>query len=760
MTIKNWPLWLQLSAALVIATLIAGLIAGKVVRDMARDYLVGALEQQSQKTLAMIAASSIDALITEDRPVLDSIVTEVSAADPNILHLIIYDEEQRVLAHFQRPDAAQATEYLDFRRAVIVEDEDFGSMDIRWNTQSLLDGIEHHVSRMQSLVMGAMVLLSLLVLLVLRLTVILPVDRIHTELTRLSNSNGIDDQLGQRLATAHRSRELKRVADGVELFHAHQIELLNIQKTLEVARDNAEAASKAKSEFLAVMSHEIRTPIHGVLGSLDLLRDNRLDKDQANFADTAYRSAETLLGIINNILDFSKIEAGGMTLENIRFDLHRLVEEVTAMLYNNAAGKGLELACFIAADVPQFVHGDPVRLRQIITNLTGNAIKFTQQGEVSIFVSRVDATDDETQLQFEIRDTGIGIPKAVIPTLFQSFTQADSSTTRHFGGTGLGLAISKRLAELMGGDIEVFSDPGKGSRFVVKCRMGKAHQNPEITQDSFPEVPVLVVDDNQTNREILHHYLRNWGMRPELAASATDALELIRQRRKRSDEPFRLALLDWHMPEMNGIQLARTLKADPRLQDMHLMMLSSQTDPLQSTTDSGIEINLTKPVRQSLLFDAIREILTTSPADDTKAKSTQPEPELPPLSGKILLVEDNLVNQMVASKMLERFGLDIDIAENGALGLEAVQHGQYDIVLMDAHMPVMDGFEATRQIRSWQQDTKRPHQIIIAMTANAMEGDRDQCLDAGMDDYLPKPVKKEVLHQTLKRWLEDTPKPE
>ncbi|MBL8373177.1 response regulator [Accumulibacter sp.] len=740
------------------------------------------LLEDSQVKAQLIGRNSASALVFSDAKAAADVLNSLDA-DTQVLQAALWDQADQRLASYRsalqpagewvsRPSHGHelSLSVLDVAQLVSVDGRPVGTVALR------LDLVQLYQRLLGNALAFALVILIALALshrLLSRLNraITAPISSLVSVMARISQQGDYavrasvesNDEIGDLAKGFNVMLEEIEDRDRHLAAHRDQLEQEVEARTADLreSRDLAEAGSRAKSEFLATMSHEIRTPMNGILGMTELLRHTALSLQQQRFADAVYQSGEHLLSIINDILDFSKIEAGKLDIECIHFNLRQLVEDLGCLFAQPAEAKGLEMVCSVPHDLPVAVSGDPVRVRQILTNLVNNAVKFTSRGDIVIRVRLLDETPQQARFRFEIQDSGIGISEEAQARLFSAFVQADSSTTRRFGGTGLGLVIAKRLIEMMHGQIGLHSEAGRGTLFWFEIPLRK--QNPDARSvmnmaERLNGLRVLVVDDNATNREILAHQLAGWSMHYTGAADGQQALQDLYQNTER---PFDLAILDRHMPGLDGFELAHAIRCDARWVKMPLVMLSSVSVGTDhpDRRNAPIDYYLTKPVRQSDLYDAI----ATALSHETPTAAGAPPPPAPiphtealpaRLGGRVLVAEDNPVNQAVAGAMLESLGVAYRIADNGQIALDRVLHEAFDLVLMDCQMPEMDGFETTTQIRARQQEgVLRQRLPIIALTANAVEGDRERCLAGGMDDYLSKPFTRERLAATLQRWL-------
>jgi two-component system, sensor histidine kinase and response regulator len=686
--------------------------------------------------------------------------------EPKVLAARLRLKDGKLLAEYQVPQKTPQSQDQSIKASVLWEGEYLGDLELDISLQPLRNQFYGQIVWVLAIAIVALIVCGLLTWALIS-SVLRPLGNL-SELAQKIGQEGlylaraaepsVDDEVGQLTRRFNAMLDRIAIQDSELRLNQEMLEQRVLTRTIELqtAREQAEAASKAKSEFLAVMSHEIRTPLNGIMGMTGLLMDTELDAKQKRFARVARRSGEDLLLIINDILDFSKIEAGKLEIEYRPFQLNLLIEDIAERYAPIAQGKALELLCKTPLP-PMSVVGDSARLGQVITNLLSNAIKFTETGEVVIEVNLVATNGNQVQLGFSVRDTGIGISPEQQARLFQSFTQADSSMARKYGGTGLGLAISQSLISMMGGEIKLQSQLGQGTTFHFELQLQKVN-DPRDYQlvDGFNQLHTLIVDDNPTNLEILDYWLRSWGVEPVMAASGVEAMALLHQQQL-AGTPFELMLMDWCMPEMDGGQLLDAIGAEPAFNELAIIILSSAGMSARPEVAERAPM-LLKPVRQSELHNLIAQFL----AGDLRQhlhlpEHTASEPQLGKLSGRVLLAEDNPVNQEVATAMLQRLGVSLMIANNGQEALSLLSQEHFDLVLMDCQMPVMDGFEATTGIRKREAELGLPAKPIIALTANAISGDREFCLAQGMSDYLSKPFAPSQLHEVLTRWLPKRP---
>ena len=787
---------LMLSMSLIAAVALFFSVVAMVIHE--RNSLKDQSENDLISLTEVIVLNSKAPLAFVDQDAAEETLSALKVRK-HIVAAVIYDTSGEVFASYQNEfsnlslpkiEETDSGEYeknnqIHIIRPILLEEEKIGSLLLVEDMQGLTERLSGLYSYM-----GVVVFLTFLIVLTLSSLLQRVLSRPIVELAktmqdvsenkdysirankRSNDETGslIDGFNGMLVEIGKHKTELdfyntdleNKIVERTKEIAQTNLELETTVNDLEVAIEAAETSSKSKSEFLANMSHEIRTPMNGIVGMTDLLQRTELHEKQNQYVKTIKNSGQSLLNIINDILDFSKIEAGKLSLENIEFNLQELLGETCDLFSNQAHQKNIELICDISGNLQENYIGDPTRLRQVMINLVGNAMKFTEFGEIVIRsfqndkYQSFDKDSNTSSLAFSVSDTGTGIPEDKLQSIFDSFNQTDGSTTRQFGGTGLGLTISSQLIQLFNGEISVESELGKGSTFHFTVKLQNAVTNEQKAETRFDRARVLVVDDNMTNRRIFSHQLRNWNLRVEVADSGEQALEMLHQAHMENDQ-FQAAIVDQVMPGMSGVNLAKNIDQDKRINNVRLALLSSAMIPESESIKMLFFTALSKPVQPTILKNCIKQLLENKiTASDQKIISNVVQKTTPMFNAKILVAEDNPVNQIVVKEILFELGCQVEIAENGKLAYEAWKKSNYDIVFMDMQMPVMDGCEATQAIREREKKSgsKESAQTIIALTANAMEGDRERFLAAGMDDYLSKPFAQKDMVQLLSRWLE------
>ncbi len=777
---------------LTIAAVLAGALVYESTRTQARlthaglqameDGLQSYTELRGRQVAHLLSSALANDLYRYDMQRIYELL-QVALEAPGVLSIVVFDQQglivhdgREVIPDFNQPlddprslqvltKGAESMAWRESNRLHVAAPVSFGpdplggvrvtlSLQDMNSTLALMEREAHAMeadSLRDSLLIGLiitsiMAVVAIVVSILIGRHLVRPIRELSSHATEIGSG-----RFGTSL-TCDRSDEL---GDLIRAFNTMSRSLQQSRSELIEARDSAEATSQAKSEFLAAMSHGIRTPMNGVLGMTELLRDADLDTRARRLADTAYRSAENLLDVIDDILDFSKIEADKLDLMEEDFDLRTLLEDALELVANEASRKGLGLIPNLPPDLTSHVRGDALRLRQILVNLLGNAVKFTERGEVRLQAGIMEEHGEKLTVFFEVSDTGPGISAEQQPWIFDAFIQVDGTTTRRHGGTGLGLAIVKRLVELMDGEIELQSAPNEGTRFRITLEFNRAEsvKPPVVNPQALQGIRVLIVDDHAVNREILHNQVIAWGMRNGSVASGDEALKMLRQAADAND-PYQIALLDRHMPEMDGLELVRQTRSDTSIPPLHMVMLSSAgvDTGVSATRKTGLACCLQTPVRQHELLNCLRELMGDQSEIEPVTKAERPR-----FHSCILLAEDNLVNQEVAVSMLTILGCEVELAENGLQAVEACTEKIYDLVFMDCHMPGMDGYKASVAIRRLEDAQGRQPTPIVALTADVQKGIQERCHCAGMNDYLSKPFSQIGLRDILSKWLKTSP---
>jgi signal transduction histidine kinase/DNA-binding response OmpR family regulator len=741
---KNWPLRQQVILVMGCTILAVGLGAAEIVRYNETKDFGKKIHEDTQNLVSMLSAASLQAIILEDKRSLNNNIRQLVDKAPEIEAVTIYNKRGVTLTQWVKSDNIDQSWCLDFSHEVVLDGETFGRITLKWNIKQQQEEIRAYAAKIYLYAATMSLIQALIVVALINGLVVAPIKQIHDHLLGLKVNNA------KGTLNIVAARELTDLGNSAN-------ELGTILELRKQKEQELEEASSAKSEFLANMSHELRTPMNGVLGMLSLLKGTTLDPEQIEQVKIATTSGRSLLTLINDILDFSKVEAGKLEFEKIRFDLEELVEGCALALTEQASSKKIELLCDINGDVKQFVNGDPTRLRQVITNLMGNAVKFTNEGEVRISVKQILKNDNIATLRFTVSDTGVGIQQSALHSVFESFEQADGSTTRKFGGTGLGLSISRKLIEGMGGKIGVNSTIGKGSQFWFELSLpiygnsltDKAKRQPVTART------ILLIENNTASAELISRLLGELSLETTIVNSGKEALETLRASVTRRESP-ELILFSAQLSDMPGEIFARCMQADPLFDYIKLVPMAyvtEQSPEFFPHKNPRIASLITKPVKRSelglILESAISGIVKDQTVQDkliTARLKTYSELN-------VLVVEDNAINQEVAIGMLEKIGFNADVSSNGQEGYDAMANSEFDLILMDCQMPVLDGYEATKAIRKREIENGEVRIPIIALTANAMIGDSEKCLAAGMDDYMSKPFEEHVLEEKICFWL-------
>lgn len=751
---KKMRLSTQIALSLLSVAIIVGVVIGEVERRYETVRLNADLQEQADLTVSLIGGLLIESILVRDIPVINTALEQAVVLSSKLISITVFDANGKKMSHFTEIKFTDFANTRTYTKDIVYEGEKFGSMEIIWSTTEGQQMIAQSVNFARASTIATLSIISALFLALVSRLAMRPLQIVHDRMTRTMNRDiAKNDQLPN-----FASLEFNALNKSVSALETALSERDQREQELRIASDEAAKASKSKSEFLANMSHEIRTPMNGVIGMAELILETDLDRNQRLYAETIAKSGSALLTIINDILDFSKIEAGKLELDPLPFDLHKALEDIVTLVAAKACQKDVEVTLRFDPELPSGYLGDVGRIRQIMTNIIGNAAKFTLSGYVLINVSG-QMLDDTVRLKFDIEDTGIGIPEEKLNSIFNEFEQVEGTANRNFEGTGLGLAISTRLIRIMGGDISVKSKVGKGSTFTVYLDLPVTNATSDEETDfitDFTGKTALIVDDLPVNLNILSERLRSWGVECKTASSGKEALRLLKDTYK-AGNMFDFAILDFQMPGMHGAMLAEHIREDANFDNLPIIMLSSVDQGIGLATKKRLRIDetLLKPARAQVLRTAVASALKfESPPQQITVEQpiqehTNPSVK-PPLN--ILVAEDNKTNQLVLKTMLRLLKAHLTIVQNGREAVDIFLDLQPDLILMDMSMPEMDGLEATQKIRNIEAEFNQRRTPIIALTANAMKGDRQRCIDAGMDDYLSKPIRKNKLLDTIEKW--------